>query len=112
MNIESFMLPDSGDLQTLDQVEALIGAFNDHFTAYMPDYSFAHIVLSDFNLEDQHIRWCLKPAQIIFWREDRMKGWGMSRDECDQQEAVIKQFLNYLLTIPEAIREDQTHDAE
>jgi hypothetical protein len=104
MNIESFVVPEPDDIQTRDEVERLIQAFNNYFVAYMPDYSFAHSVLSDFNLSDDAILWALETDQIAIWREDRIKNWWMSQRECDIHEAAITQFLYYLFSIPEAIR--------
>jgi hypothetical protein len=66
----------------------------------------AHIVWSDENFEDEHIRWCLKeladPDKRAFYDLD------------DQSIAVVRQSLEKLLAVPESVRccEPEDYDGE
>jgi hypothetical protein len=90
----------------------------DGFTDIWPDAEFgpAHIVLSDFNLADGHILWCIALARAALSRnaEDLMRpemdvplmedlDWysGHSREEL----AATVRFLTELLAIPEVERD-------
>jgi len=98
-----------------------IQVFTDYanYPDIMPDYSFAHIVLADFNLGDGHIKWCLEQEQIDQWVSyiteevkkrltNRNNEYSLNYDlaEIERVKNDTIEFLNWLLTIPENIRED------
>lgn len=66
-----------------------VWAMIESFTELYPDeeYGFAHIVLSDQNLDDDSINYCLN-----------------ERDTEHPHSPVVTAFLNFLLSIPEAER--------
>jgi hypothetical protein len=93
MEIETFPLPHPEQIVSYDEVVSLIDEFCMHFARFQPEYSFAHIVLDDYNLSDHWINSCL------------------SSDETSAAQAgFIVQFLNYLLTIPEPLRTDDGYE--
>lgn len=78
----------TSELRTWDDVALLV----EEFVQKYPDeeYGFAHIVLSDQNLENVYIDYCLTHQSKY---EDR----GHTNE--------VIEFLNFLKTIPETIRE-------
>jgi hypothetical protein len=66
----------------MEEVNRLVDAYLDLY----PDeaWGFAHIVLDDYNLSDDHIQWCLQ------------------RNEPKLPQTVM--FLQFLLSIPESER--------
>lgn len=61
------------------------------------EYEFAHVVLSDYNLEDQWIERCLKEADEIY--RNGVDQW----DNLERIKAT-EYFLRFLSTIPEEKR--------
>lgn len=90
----------------------------DAFLEEWPDAEFgpAHIVLSDHNLADCHIRWCQELARsalsFVSSPEDRQLlddvDWYRRQDRDEMAATIV--FLNQLLTIPEAEREREVDD--
>jgi len=78
----------TSELRTWDDVALLV----EEFVQKYPDeeYGFAHIVLSDQNLDDSCINYCLEHQTEY--------------DDKGHTNEVIE-FLNFLKTIPETIRE-------
>jgi hypothetical protein len=78
------------------------------------EFSFAHIVLGDFNLGDGHIQWCLEPEQVDKWvnreterflnRDDDEYARRYNFEQLEEVKTETIKFLNWLLTIPENIR--------
>jgi hypothetical protein len=77
----------------------------DAFCEIIPgaDFSFGHIVLSDYNLLDSHIDFCLKISQIQDWSGQQLKD-GKSAKRVVTEEAAITSFLKCLKDIPEENR--------
>jgi hypothetical protein len=96
---------------TSKDVKAQIDAFCETHHAMLPDFSFAHIALSDYNLADGHIDFCLDLNQILPWFYARVRDHKFfvneqaAISETVGEVNVIVEFLNYLKTIPEPIRE-------
>lgn len=108
MQIDTFICPDASEIQTYDQVTDVIDAFCNHFEAFLPEYSFAHIVLDDYNLSDGNIRFCLKTEHITEWITEIAPRWDHTPEALAymiEHAAYIVRFLGYLLSIPESIRE-------
>lgn len=83
--------------------------------------SFGHIVLGDFNLSDHRIRWCLEKKQIDDWMIFRTQraaqrngndedGFKYDMEQLELVKTKTVDFLNWLLTIPEDIREGATNE--
>lgn len=78
-----------------------------------PCYSFAHIVLDDFNLEDWHIKWCLDNEHINEYLIDKLRYVLDEYTNYDNYDYWLLvegadltiQFLEWLLTVPEETRE-------
>ena len=76
-------------------IVSIVNDFNREYDG-IPGYSFAHIVIDDYNFEDHSINWCLRTEWII---------------ECDTNfpdrallSPTITVFLNLLLEVPEDYR--------
>ncbi len=67
------------------------------FTALYPEseFRFGHIVLSDYNLSNKNIEFCIQAGQSAEWQSRRT----------DDDEPTL-QFLNLLKMLPEAWREE------
>lgn len=92
--------------EELPKVRALVNAFCEIYPN--AEFEFAHVVLSDFNMDDGFINDCLSDGYI-------QRNWGMSdlfgvieltetRAEYDERQVVVAAFLRFLLTIPEKWR--------
>lgn len=108
-------------MKTPHEVLAAISAFNAHWHDVLPDYSFAHIVLGDFNLMDGHIDFCLEDEQVRGWHQSKVgeiiNHYGenpLSPYLADRYrftrllactDAIID-FLEALKKVPEPIREE------
>lgn len=105
-------------IQSREDVIVAIQQFTDKYSRaeFSPGYSFGHIVLSDFNLADAHIQYCLKQSEIDRWEQEITKSvTSRNRDNeyslryelelIEQCKVETIRFLNWLLTIPESIRE-------
>ena len=85
-------------------------------------FSFGHIVLGDQNLEDEHIKFCLRQDAINNWFVQKLKdiyrenyeasdGYReLLHDELAEERDKIIAFLRFLLAIPEDIRLDEPED--
>jgi len=87
-------------------------------------YSFGHIVLDDYNLDDDCIKFCLRQKTINDWFEHNLQScdpassnpespndWERYQydDLTDARDKIIA-FLRFLLTIPEDIREGDNEE--
>lgn len=78
------------------------------FTTLYPraEFSFAHVVLSDYNLSDGHITDCLDREKALEWvaraldEEMDQYAWWLVYEEM----AAICKFLHWLLSIDEDVR--------
>jgi hypothetical protein len=91
-------------------------------------YTFAHIVIDDHNLGDGSILYCLRPAWIAEVMtqkiKDHLRGHDMpSLEDMEpwqlqiyrqpiQQMAEVIDLLNWLLDVPEDVRDDAYHNDE
>ena len=84
--------------ETFDKIEA----FCDRWGS--AEFGPAHILLSDCNVFDYDIHYCLKQTELVKQGDERWVGspWSKRR-EPGELEATIA-FLNELLQIPEDIR--------
>lgn len=117
-------LPDAGKLcrfcsgeEIAEIVEDEIESFNTRYPNAM--FSFAHIVLDDYNLSDAHIHWCLRQDSINEWfnynlarcdpdtcNPDSHNSWERWRyDELTELRDATIEMLRWLLTVPESMRE-------
>lgn len=88
----------------------------DQFTALNPEsaYSFAHIVLDDYNLSDGSINHCLNSPLYHDWLKQQILDLDKALPAQSYNEAIerlfglresITHFLKWLTSIPEAVRE-------
>lgn len=117
-------LPDIGRLCKFCSGEEIAEIVEDEiesFNAKYPDarFSFAHIVLDDYNLLDGHIHWCLRQDSINEWfnynlarcepdacNPDSHNSWERWRyDELTELRDATIEMLRWLLTVPESMRE-------
>ena len=82
--------------------------YENTYHAVRPSSSFAHIVIDDYNLADDHIRFCLEKADDYFcerFLELGLEGYNENEDwfYWDLVNGVCStvEFLEWLLTIDE-----------
>jgi hypothetical protein len=98
-------------IDTPQAVKSAIDNFCKANERWLPDYSFAHIALGDYNLSNGHIDFCLQYDQILPWFYEFVRNEALIFDKDiainSGIEAVqeISDFLRHLKTIPEPIRE-------
>lgn len=73
-----------------DAVDAIYEEYLAKVGVSAMESSIAHIVWSDYNLEDEHIRWCLDEADGL-----------PNRHPDDRVHELVKESLEKLLLIPE-----------
>lgn len=86
-----------------------------------PRCTFGHIVLDDYNLGDGHIEFCLQDEQVERWVKFELDDCGIEYgidpstldvvQQWDYEKVIrsrdkVKSFLEWLLEIPEVIRDD------
>jgi len=96
-----------------DQVLQIIDAF----TEFCPEalFSFGHIVLDDYNLTDDNIKFCLKEETMEDWFNHQLSQAGFTIagvDKLSVMRNIIEAFLRFLLAIPEDVRGDWLEDEE
>jgi hypothetical protein len=74
------------------------------------EYGLAHIVWSDENFEEEHIRWCLSlydPVEFARIYPDTTfeDMYCRDRGQLPEQLAIVKRSLERLLEVPKEIRE-------
>ena len=97
-----------------DEVIALVHAFkteiDSRFSWYRSgsDYTFAHIVIADYNLSDANIDFCFEQRNIELWDQyyrgdyqEFLDGKDVWAEDYAQLKAEITAFLQFLKTIPE-----------
>ena len=84
--------------ETFDKIEA----FCDRWDS--AEFGPAHILLSDCNVLDSNILFCLKQTELVKQEDERWVGspWYQSQEPGELEATVA--FLNDLLQIPEDIR--------
>lgn len=106
-------MPHQNEAQVIKLIEAFKDDINDRYSWYRVgvDYTFAHIVLADYNLSDAHIDGCFELGNIKMWDETYGRSYKVIFEGDDvwaedfmQLKAEIADFLNYLKTIPEQQR--------
>lgn len=89
------------------------------YIGFNPGYSFAHIVIDDYNIYDGHIQFCLDRADEYF--QDKLKDLNPEYANPDAIESwqrweldmliesclITMEFLEWLLTIDEDERENE-----
>lgn len=112
---------------TAEELELVIEAFCDAWDRtsverFSATCGFGHIAISDYNLEDGNIQWCIAQADVWFnekladWTTDGVpdlgfdpngkeawERWGY--DELCAIRDAVRGFLEFLLTVPAHIRE-------
>lgn len=104
-------LKTNGLIETIDLFDKYVLSTTDNIV--WPCYSFAHIVLDDFNLEDWHIKWCLENEQVNEYLIDKLRYVLDEYTNYDNYDYWLLvegadltiQFLEWLLTVPEEVRE-------
>ena len=83
-----------------------IGKIN-RFTDLYPDSEFgpAHIVLSDYNIDDENIKWCLEFIERMLVYEDDY----IHPNKISELRATCE-HLKILLSIPEIVRLAEIED--
>lgn len=86
-----------------------------HYTHHVvkPSWSFAHIVIDDYNLADGHIKFCLERVDDYFcerFLELGLEGYNENEDwfywDLVNGVCLTVEFLEWLLTIDEDEREN------
>lgn len=92
----------SANHHTTEKIEQFVESHPDS------DFSFAHIVLSDLNLWDHSIDFCLNPDVIDQWKQAQIER-GIAPEVVHQRRDEIIAFLHELRSIPE---DDRVGDEE
>lgn len=106
-------MPQQNKKEVIDLIKAFKTDIDKRYSWYRAgvDYTFAHIVLADYNLSNAHIDGCFKPSNIEMWDKtygesykEILDGQEVWAEDFMQLKAEIADFLNYLKTIPEQQR--------
>lgn len=82
--------------KTLTELLGIIESFTEqHVNA---EWSLAHIVLSDYNLDDHSIDYCLDTCFTKEWLSQ------VNQKPDDEEINATREFLIWLKTIPESVR--------
>lgn len=111
------LAPEIASKEDIDKVIQKIKLWN-----WETGFSFAHIVLDDYNLDNGSILFCLEPKRVADWTNGRIESYfGKGRTlqqlekwewdsykEIVQMSAEIVDLLSWLLNVPEEIRRQLT----
>lgn len=92
-------------------IDAFCIEWGDYIEGAFPDSSFGHIVLSDYNLFDGNIEFCLEQHRVDEWVERIVYESGGDRFRVEIMRDAIMEFLGYLKNIPEDVRVGEDGDA-
>lgn len=103
--------------ELFDELVALWAQMQGAYWLNVPGYTFAHIVIADFNFEDNHLDLCL--AEKDQWIADARISYAMYNDEKPSIEAeeqlaayvdAIDRYFVWLRSLPLRVRQEEPEE--